>query len=107
MNSTTPQNFVSTLRHLAATLSLCAMAWLASPNQASAQWAHAADLQTPVNTLVGASDGLSSRVETVEILTIAPTATPDRACQKLGQLARDRRGPDNLSVQVARVEARG
>ena len=32
---------------------------------------------------------------------------PDAACQKLIQLARDRGGPDNITVTVARVELRG
>ena len=59
------------------------------------------------DTLVICSDGLSSMVETEEILTIAAGSSPDAACQKFVQLARDRGGPDNISVQVARVEARG
>jgi putative nucleotidyltransferase with HDIG domain len=59
------------------------------------------------DTLVICSDGLSSLVESEEILAIAGGGSPEVACQKLVQLARDRGGPDNISVQVARVEARG
>jgi protein phosphatase len=59
------------------------------------------------DTLVICSDGLSNLVEVEEILAAAATASPDAACQKLIELARDRGGPDNITVQVARVMQRG
>jgi protein phosphatase len=60
----------------------------------------------PGDTLVICSDGLSNLVEAEEILAAVTTGGPDAACQKLIQLAKDRGGPDNITVQVARVELR-
>jgi HD-GYP domain-containing protein (c-di-GMP phosphodiesterase class II)/serine/threonine protein phosphatase PrpC len=55
------------------------------------------------DTLVLCSDGLSSLVETEEIFSLATADTPALACRRLVELARERGGPDNITVQVARV----
>jgi putative nucleotidyltransferase with HDIG domain len=49
------------------------------------------------------SDGLSNVVEVEEILRIADGNGPDRACEILVELARERGAPDNITVQVARL----
>jgi HD-GYP domain-containing protein (c-di-GMP phosphodiesterase class II)/serine/threonine protein phosphatase PrpC len=59
------------------------------------------------DTLVLCSDGLSSVVETEEIFSLTAAESPDVACDRLVELARERGGPDNITVQVARVEGSG
>jgi protein phosphatase len=54
-------------------------------------------------TFVLCSDGLSNLVSTDEIRTVAGRHSPEEACQLLVDLARERGGPDNITVQVARV----
>jgi protein phosphatase len=54
-------------------------------------------------TYVLCSDGLSNLVDTEEIRTVAGRHSPEEACQILVDLARERGGPDNITVQVARV----
>jgi serine/threonine protein phosphatase PrpC len=57
----------------------------------------------PEATLVMCSDGLTKVVDEPEILQVVQSQPPQGACQQLVQLARDRGGPDNISVQVARL----
>ena len=56
-------------------------------------------------TFVLCSDGLSNMVAEEEILDIVGTSAPEEACRRLVDLARERGGPDNITVQVARVIA--
>ena len=53
--------------------------------------------------LVLCTDGLSNMLAEDEILDIAENEAPDEACRRLVELARSRGGPDNITVQVARV----
>lgn len=55
MNTSFLPDYVVSIRTRSAALLLCTMAWFASVDDASAQWGHAADLQTPLCNLVGAS----------------------------------------------------
>src|SRR5262245_41829553 len=55
MNTTRSRTFASSLRSLYTAAGLATVAWLLLTNEASAQWAHASDLQTPVCAVVGAS----------------------------------------------------
>ncbi len=49
------------------------------------------------------TDGLSNMLAEDEILDIAGSEAPDEACRRMVDLARSRGGPDNITVQVARV----
>lgn len=53
--------------------------------------------------LVLCSDGLSNMIEEREILDTVNWNDPDRACELLVEMARDRGAPDNVTVQVARL----
>ena len=55
------------------------------------------------NTLVMCSDGLIKVVGDDEILHAVAMHLPGTACQKLVQLARERGGPDNISLHVIRL----
>jgi protein phosphatase len=54
-------------------------------------------------TLVLCSDGLTNQVEDGEILHMVAMHLPEGACRRLVQLARERGGPDNITVVVARM----
>ena len=54
------------------------------------------------DALILCTDGLWSLVSESEILA-ALSGSPEQACQKLIQLAKERGGPDNITVQIARV----
>ncbi len=55
------------------------------------------------NTLIICSDGLTKTVTNDEILHAVSMHLPETACRKLVELARERGGPDNITVQVARL----
>ncbi len=53
--------------------------------------------------LVLCSDGLTNQVEDNEILHAISMHLPEGACKRLVELARERGGPDNITVQIARI----
>lgn len=55
------------------------------------------------NTLVICSDGLTKTVTPDEILHSVSMHLSEPACRRLVDLARERGGPDNITVQVARL----
>ncbi len=55
------------------------------------------------NTLIICSDGLTKTVTNEEILHTVSMHLPETACHKLVNLAVERGGPDNITVQVARL----
>jgi len=55
------------------------------------------------DVVVLCSDGLSNQVEREEILVAVTSLPPDGACRSLVRLARERGGPDNITVQVGQV----
>ena len=57
----------------------------------------------PGHTLVLCSDGLSNLVEDAEILRTVRGEAPAAACQRLVALARERGGPDNITLVIARL----
>jgi len=57
------------------------------------------------NIVVLCSDGLSNLVAADEIFHTVTEHDPETACQRLVRLARERGGPDNITVQVARLRA--
>jgi putative nucleotidyltransferase with HDIG domain len=59
----------------------------------------------PDDVVVLCSDGLSNMVDVSEIQEIASGADPGAACRELVELARQRGGPDNITVTVARLAA--
>ncbi|MGD8394454.1 MAG: Stp1/IreP family PP2C-type Ser/Thr phosphatase [Candidatus Eiseniibacteriota bacterium] len=59
------------------------------------------------DVLVLCSDGLSNPVRTDEICAIVSEHEPGQACRRLIELARERGGPDNITVIVARVRRVG
>jgi protein phosphatase len=62
------------------------------------------DLELPLDAnLVLCSDGLTKVVTDDEILHTVSMHLPDGACRRLIDLARERGGPDNISVHVARL----
>jgi len=50
------------------------------------------------------TDGLSSLVEDEEIRSLTVAESPGRACEKLIELALERGGSDNITVQTIRVQ---
>jgi protein phosphatase len=59
----------------------------------------------PGDVVVLCSDGLSNMVDVSEIQEIASGDDPGTACRRLVDLARERGGPDNITVTVARLAA--
>lgn len=57
----------------------------------------------PSDTLVVCSDGLWGQVHDSEILTATDGKSPEQACRDLVGLARQRGGPDNITVQILHV----
>ncbi len=55
------------------------------------------------STLVMCSDGLTKVVTQDEILHAVSMHLPEGACRRLVDLARERGGPDNITVQIARL----
>lgn len=55
------------------------------------------------NTLVICSDGLTKTVTPDEVLHTVSMHLSESACRKLVELAKERGGPDNITVQVARL----
>ncbi len=56
------------------------------------------------DVLVLCTDGLWSLLPEADIRKVVASKKPEAACRELVKLARDRGGPDNITVQVARVE---
>jgi len=57
----------------------------------------------PGDVLLVCTDGLHGLVSDAELLQAATRNHPREACQMLVQTARDRGGPDNITVQIARL----
>jgi PPM family protein phosphatase len=57
------------------------------------------------DVLVACSDGLHGLVGDTEIGTIVSQQSPTAACRALVDLARERGGPDNITVQILRILA--
>lgn len=55
------------------------------------------------DVVVICSDGLWGQVQDSEILLAAGKRNPEAACRELIELARERGGPDNITVQILRV----
>jgi PPM family protein phosphatase len=60
-------------------------------------------LLEPGDTLVLCTDGLWGQVRDEELARIAHNAAPVEICNELIQLARQRGGPDNITLQVIRI----
>jgi len=59
------------------------------------------------DALVLCTDGLWSLVQELEILEIVAGRVASAACAELVKLARERGGPDNITVQILRVSGNG
>jgi len=59
------------------------------------------------DVLVLCTDGLWSLVSESEIQSAVAAAKPDAACRDLVEAARQRGGPDNITLQILRVSADG
>jgi protein phosphatase len=59
------------------------------------------------DVLLLCTDGLWGVLADVEILTIASESKPEQACRKLLALAKERGGPDNITMQVMRITQNG
>lgn len=57
----------------------------------------------PGDTLLVCTDGLHGQVTDAELLDAATRHEPRDACRELVQLAKDRGGPDNITVQIVRL----
>jgi protein phosphatase len=57
----------------------------------------------PEDVLVICSDGLWGQVRDAEILNAAKNKSPEQAGRELIELARERGGPDNITVQILRL----
>jgi protein phosphatase len=57
----------------------------------------------PGDVLLLSTDGLHGLVGDAELLAAATECEPREACFKLVQLAKDRGGPDNITLQIGRV----
>lgn len=60
----------------------------------------------PTSSLILCSDGLTKVVSPEEIHSETVTSTPEAACRRLVQIALDRGGPDNITIQIARFDRR-
>jgi protein phosphatase len=58
----------------------------------------------PGDTLLVSTDGLHGLVSDAELLDAVTRCEPRQACQELVQLARDRGGPDNITLQIVRLD---
>jgi protein phosphatase len=58
----------------------------------------------PGDTLLVSTDGLHGLVNDAELLDAVTRYEPRAACQELVRLAKERGGPDNITLQIARVE---
>ena len=56
------------------------------------------------NVLMACSDGLWGQLSEEEMAEILTSKAPAEACHALVELAKDRGGPDNITVQIARVD---
>jgi serine/threonine protein phosphatase PrpC len=56
------------------------------------------------DTLMICTDGLWGQIEASEIERTLASQSPDIACRSLVKLAKDRGGPDNITVQVLRID---
>ncbi len=56
------------------------------------------------DTLMICTDGLWGQMEAGEIEHALASQSPDSACRSLVQLAKDRGGPDNITLQVLRID---
>lgn len=59
------------------------------------------------DVLVLCTDGLWSLVRELEVLEVASRLGATAACEELVRLARERGGPDNITVQILRVSGNG
>jgi PPM family protein phosphatase len=57
----------------------------------------------PSDTILICTDGLWGQITPEEMASIASKTSPQDACKALVQLARDRGGPDNITLQILRV----
>ena len=57
------------------------------------------------DVIVLCSDGLSNQVDDSEIRDAVATLPPDGACRSLVRLAKNRGGPDNITVQIGQIVA--
>jgi PPM family protein phosphatase len=57
----------------------------------------------PKDTLIISSDGLHGLIQDHEIEEVVSSTNPDDACRALVNLAIERGGPDNITVQILRV----
>ena len=58
----------------------------------------------PGDILLVCTDGLHGLVSDAELLDAATRNSPREACQFLVQLARERGGPDNITLQIVRLD---
>ena len=56
------------------------------------------------DNLVLCTDGLWSLLAEADMQKVVSSKKPDAACRELIKMARDQGGPDNITVQIARVE---
>jgi serine/threonine protein phosphatase PrpC len=66
--------------------------------------------EAPVPLLAGdmlllCTDGLHGLVDDQEMLAATAQNSPRDACRKLVELAKERGGPDNITIQLVRIEA--
>ncbi|HEY1270508.1 MAG TPA: Stp1/IreP family PP2C-type Ser/Thr phosphatase [Terriglobales bacterium] len=59
------------------------------------------------DVLLLCTDGLWGQVSDGELLQIARNHRPQESCRELVELARERGGPDNITVQVVRIGGNG
>jgi len=57
----------------------------------------------PHDVLVVCSDGLWGQVQDAEILQAVANKSPEAAGRELIDLARERGGPDNITLQILRI----
>jgi PPM family protein phosphatase len=62
---------------------------------------------TPGDVLILCTDGLWGLVQEAEILKIVSSQDASAACAELVKLARQRGGPDNITLQVIRLSSNG
>jgi PPM family protein phosphatase len=72
-------------------------------DEVSADFSQAPVILQPEDVLIVSSDGLHGLVADDEIAEVAGNMNPNDACRALLNLAIERGGPDNITVQILRV----
>jgi len=76
---------------------------LGAKQEVKADFAQAPIPLDPGDVLLLCTDGLWGLISDAEILSVVKSQAPRDACKQLVRMAKDRGGPDNITVQILRI----